>query len=287
MTMSWNVSTTPNVHFSLLILFEFNLFESSVCRLSNMKPSWNELYYQKVIWGISVSANRNHRCSTWMKDEICSFLFLFFFFKFLFGPRSILWSHWLLLFWTSCVLPHGFQIQSGYLACTLSYLILKVTTGATPTFSTNRGVHCISVYTAWLARLLSFLFLLPDLNERWDLFISVSTAWPGWKMRFVYFCFYCLTWMKDEICLFLFLLLDLNERPDLFIFVSTTWPWWKTRFVHLWFYYLTWMKDEICLFLFLLPDLNERRDLFIFRKKNDPYVVMLYWFLDLELFWNQ
>ena len=81
----------------------------------------------------------------------------FFKFKFLFGPRSILWSHWLLLFWTSCVLPHGFQIQSGYLACTLSCLravILKVTTGATPAFSTNRGVHCISMYTAWLTRLL-------------------------------------------------------------------------------------------------------------------------------------
>ena len=52
----------------------------------------------------------------------------------------------------SCVLPHGFQIQSGYLACTLSCLhavILKVTSGVTPAFSTNRGVHCISVYTAW------------------------------------------------------------------------------------------------------------------------------------------
>ena len=58
----------------------------------------------------------------------------------------------MLLFWTSCVLPHGFQIQSGYLACTLSCLhavILKVTSGATPAFSTNRGVHCISVYMAW------------------------------------------------------------------------------------------------------------------------------------------
>ena len=58
----------------------------------------------------------------------------------------------MLLFWTSCVLPHGFQIQSGYLACTLSCLhavILKVTSGVTPAFSTNRGVHCISVYMAW------------------------------------------------------------------------------------------------------------------------------------------
>ena len=38
-----------------------------------------------------------------------------------------------------------FQIQSGYLTCTLSCLravILKVTTGVTPAFSTNRGVHC-------------------------------------------------------------------------------------------------------------------------------------------------
>ena len=99
---------------------------------------------------------------------ICSFFFAavqtrgtwlyFFFFKFFFGPRFILWSHWLLLFWTLRVLPHGFQIQSGYLTCTLSCLhavILKVTSGATPAFSTNRGVHCISVYTAWLARLLS------------------------------------------------------------------------------------------------------------------------------------
>ena len=79
--------------------------------------------------------------------------------KFLFGPRLIWWSPWLLLFWTLCVLPHGFQIRSGYLAaCTLSCLcavILKVTTGATPAFSTNRGVRCISMYMAWLARLLS------------------------------------------------------------------------------------------------------------------------------------
>ena len=52
----------------------------------------------------------------------------------------------------TCVLPHGFQIQSGYLACTLSCLhavILKVTSGVTPAFSTNRGVHCISMYMAW------------------------------------------------------------------------------------------------------------------------------------------
>ena len=91
-------------------------------------------------------------------ENLLSMDFFLFFLNFLFGPRSILWSHWLLLFWTLCVLPHGFQIQSGYLTCTLSCLhavILKVTTGATPAFSTNRGVHCISMYTAWLARLLS------------------------------------------------------------------------------------------------------------------------------------
>ena len=56
----------------------------------------------------------------------------------------------LLLFWTSCVLPRGFQIQSGSLACTLSCLhavIVKVTSEATPAFFTNRGIHCLSMYT--------------------------------------------------------------------------------------------------------------------------------------------
>ena len=28
-------------------------------------------------------------------------------------------------------------------------------TGVTPAFSTNMGVHCINMYTAWLTRLLS------------------------------------------------------------------------------------------------------------------------------------
>ena len=88
----------------------------------------------------------------WNSWTIIIIIIIFFFLNFLSGPRSILWSHWLLLFWTSCALPHGFQIQSGYLACTLSCLramILKVTTGVTPAFSTNRGVHCISMYRAW------------------------------------------------------------------------------------------------------------------------------------------
>ena len=38
------------------------------------------------------------------------------------------------------------------LACTHSCLravIPKVTSGATSAFSTNKGVHCITVYTAW------------------------------------------------------------------------------------------------------------------------------------------
>ena len=73
-------------------------------------------------------------------------------YEFFCWTKAHFWSHWLLLFWTSCVLPHGFQIQSGSLTCTLSCLravILKVTYGATPAFSANRGVHCISVYMAW------------------------------------------------------------------------------------------------------------------------------------------
>ena len=55
------------------------------------------------------------------------------------------------IFWTSCDPPHGFQSQGGSLACTFTCLHavnLRVMFGATPAFSTNRGVHCISVYTA-------------------------------------------------------------------------------------------------------------------------------------------
>ena len=51
-----------------------------------------------------------------------------------------------LIDWTLCDPPHGFQCQGGSLACTLSCLHmvnLKVTFGATPTFSTNMGVWCM------------------------------------------------------------------------------------------------------------------------------------------------
>ena len=74
----------------------------------------------------------------------------------MFGPKFILWGHWLPLFWTSCDLPYGFQSQSGSLACTLTCLCmvnLRAMSGTTSAFSTNRGVHCISVYTAdWPSR---------------------------------------------------------------------------------------------------------------------------------------
>ena len=51
-----------------------------------------------------------------------------------------------------CVtLPMGFKARGGSLACTLICLHavnLRVTSGATPAFSNNRGVHCIGgVYT--------------------------------------------------------------------------------------------------------------------------------------------
>ena len=85
---------------------------------------------------------------------------------------SILWSHWLLLFWTLCVLPHGFQSQSGSLACTLSCLravILKITTGATPAFSTNRSVHCIKcIWHGWPGS----SHVHQDLNHQLDIFLT-------------------------------------------------------------------------------------------------------------------
>ena len=61
------------------------------------------------------------------------------------------WGHWLSLFWTLCNPPHGFQSQGGSVTCTLTCLHMlnvRATSGATSAFSTNRGVYCISVYTA-------------------------------------------------------------------------------------------------------------------------------------------
>ena len=56
------------------------------------------------------------------------------------GPSSILWSHWLPLFWTSCdpPLPHRFQSQGSFLICTLSCLLTVNLTVMSP----------IGVYTA-------------------------------------------------------------------------------------------------------------------------------------------
>ena len=63
------------------------------------------------------------------------------------------------LFWTSGDVCPGFQSQGGF-PCLHASLpphngFLRFTSSVTPAFSTNSGVHCISVYTAWLARLLS------------------------------------------------------------------------------------------------------------------------------------
>ena len=63
------------------------------------------------------------------------------------------------LFWTSGDVCPGLQSQGGFPRLRASSPVhngfLRFTSGATPAFSTNRGVHCISVYKAWLARLLS------------------------------------------------------------------------------------------------------------------------------------
>ena len=88
-----------------------------------------------------------------------------------------LWSHWLLLFWTSCVLPHWFQIQSGSLACTLSCLcvvIRKVMSGAKPAFSTNRCVHCKSVHMAWQLSLFD-----PHTCSHQMYLQALEEPWPG------------------------------------------------------------------------------------------------------------
>ena len=56
------------------------------------------------------------------------------------------------LFWTSGDVCPGFQNQGGFPRLRASLPahngFLRFTSGAIPAFSTNRGVHCISVYTA-------------------------------------------------------------------------------------------------------------------------------------------
>ena len=63
------------------------------------------------------------------------------------GPRSILWSHWLPLFWTLRDPFHGLQSQGGSLTCTLtclhavnlwSHLVLPVGENVCSWTDTNR-----------------------------------------------------------------------------------------------------------------------------------------------------
>ena len=60
-----------------------------------------------------------------------------------------LWGHWLPLFWTLCDPPHGFQSQGGSFTCTptcLHVVNLRVMSGATPAFSTSRGLYTLYKY---------------------------------------------------------------------------------------------------------------------------------------------
>ena len=69
--------------------------------------------------------------------NICTETFFFFIFV---GPRSILWCHWCPCFGFHVTLPMGFRARVS----------LRVMSDATSAFSTNRGVHCASMYTAGL-----------------------------------------------------------------------------------------------------------------------------------------
>ena len=84
---------------------------------------------------------------------------LLFFFKIFCRTQVLFVGPLIPLFWTSGDICPGFQSQGGFPCLCASSPVynrfLRFTSGATPAFSTNSGVHCISVYTAWLARLLS------------------------------------------------------------------------------------------------------------------------------------
>ena len=101
------------------------------------------------------------------------------------------------LFWTSGDVCPRFQSQGGFLHLRASLPVhkgfLRFTSGATPAFSTNSGVHCISMYTAWLARLLSYASGFEPPTQWWslgDLFMKPSfirrgfTDWLPHKTMF-------------------------------------------------------------------------------------------------------
>ena len=86
-------------------------------------------------------AVQKYEHSCWLsircKYKLFGGIFLYFFV--FVGPRSILWSHWLPLFWTSCYPPISLKVKMPS---------LRVMPGTTPSISTNRDAHCISMCTA-------------------------------------------------------------------------------------------------------------------------------------------
>ena len=78
------------------------------------------------------------------QSKSCLHALLILIFNFFVGPRSILWGHWLPLFGTSCDGANRFSLLHSCLRA----MNLSVTSGASPVFSTKRGVHCIRMYTA-------------------------------------------------------------------------------------------------------------------------------------------
>ena len=101
-----------------------------------------------------------------------TFFYIFLFFKFFCRTQVLFVGPLIPLFWTSGDVCPGFQNQGGFPRLHASSPVhngfLRFTSGVTPAFSTNMGVHCISVYTAWLARL--FLNLINgkfSQNQTW------------------------------------------------------------------------------------------------------------------------
>ena len=63
-----------------------------------------------------------------------------------FCSTTILWCHWLPYFGLRVTFPTGFKarVVLSYILTCLHAVDLRVTSGATPAFSTTRGVHCIN-----------------------------------------------------------------------------------------------------------------------------------------------
>ena len=134
------------------------VLETSLCSsLSQVSQNHiKSVYVSQLQKNIQYTQPRLTRSHVILDCKSTALVFFFLFFLKIFCRTHVLFAGPLIpLFWTSGDVCPGFQSQGGFphLRASLPARngFLRFTSGATSAFSTNSGVHCISMYTAWLA----------------------------------------------------------------------------------------------------------------------------------------